>query len=136
MDALTTPRLLVVDDEPEICRILEAVARSRGWEVMTLTDSERAGDTAKSFRPHGIILDVVMPGMDGFEVLRRLADDGCDADILVLSGYNNLYVELASAFGAAHGLNSVRSAVKPLSLRAITDFLTAIRVPPVQRQAS
>lgn len=136
MDILPAPKLLVIDDEPEICRLLEAVARSRGWNVMTVSEPEQAGDAAKAFGPHGIILDVVMPGMDGFEVLRRLADDGCDAEILVLSGYNNLYVELASAFGAAHGLNSVRSGVKPLSLRAITDFLASVRVSPAQRQAS
>jgi CheY-like chemotaxis protein len=135
MDTTPSPKLLVIDDELEICRILEAVARSRGWAVTTISEPGQAGEIARSLKPDAIILDVVMPDMDGFEVLRRLADDGCAAEILVLSGYNNLYVQLASAFGSAYGLNAVKTATKPLSLRAVTDFLAGVRTPAPEHQA-
>lgn len=121
-----SPRVLIVDDEPEICRFLETYARDRGWRAVAVSDPGRAGDVALSLQPDAIILDIVMPEMDGFEVLRRLADDGCRSEILLLTSHSALYGKLAAGLGAALGLKGLRTANKPACLDEITAFLAGV----------
>lgn len=115
-------RLLIVDDEPDVMEVLKAVGESRGWLVRAVADSRTAADVAREFGPDRIIMDIVMPEMDGFEVLDRLAVQGCGAEILLLSGFSGLYGKLASAVGAAAGLR-VAFAAKPIALGALDSFL-------------
>jgi adenylate cyclase len=65
-------RILVVDDVPENVRLLEAVLTPRGYEVVTATDGWTALELAESARPDLVLLDVMMPQPDGYEVCRRL----------------------------------------------------------------
>lgn len=65
-------KLLLVDDEPNILQFLEMGLQEEGFEVQTAQDGMTAVTIAKQFQPHIIILDVMMPGMDGFEVCRML----------------------------------------------------------------
>ncbi len=67
-------RVLVVDDEPEMVGMLQAVLRSAGFEVTTASDGASALRAAYQHHPDAILLDVMMPGMDGFEVCRRMRD--------------------------------------------------------------
>src|SRR4051812_44129312 len=66
------PRLLVVDDEPAIRELLFLALRFEGWDVRTAEDGAEAVGTAHEFSPDAVLLDVMLPDMDGFEVLRRL----------------------------------------------------------------
>ena len=66
------PRILVADDVPENVRLLEAVLVPRGYEVVSASDGLQALEVARSARPDLVLLDVVMPGLDGFEVCRQL----------------------------------------------------------------
>lgn len=72
MQPLKGIRLLVVDDEPNILQFLELGLRNEGFEVQTCLDGPSAIRLLKEFHPHLVILDVMMPGMDGFEVCRLL----------------------------------------------------------------
>src|SRR3712207_9008476 len=63
-------RLLVVDDEPNIRELLSASLRYAGFEVATAADGQQALALADSFRPDLLVLDVMMPGLDGFGVVR------------------------------------------------------------------
>ena len=65
-------RILVVDDVPENVRLLEAVLTPRGYEVLTASDGLTALDLAESDHPDLILLDVMMPGLDGYAVCARL----------------------------------------------------------------
>jgi adenylate cyclase len=65
-------RILVVDDVPENVRLLEAVLAPRGYDVVSTTDGGAALELAVSLKPDLILLDVVMPPPDGYEVCRRL----------------------------------------------------------------
>src|SRR3712207_8861660 len=67
-------RLLVVDDEPNIRELLSASLRYAGFEVATAADGQQALAMASSFRPDLLVLDVMMPGLDGFGVVRRLRE--------------------------------------------------------------
>src|SRR6266542_1288001 len=74
MDSSGAGTILVVDDIPENVRLLEAVLVSRGYEVLTATSGKEALDVVASARPDLILLDVVMPGMDGYAVCQALRD--------------------------------------------------------------
>jgi two-component system, OmpR family, response regulator len=87
---MTTPatpeaRLLVVDDEPNIVELLSASLRFAGFEVATATNGQEALTTARTFRPDLALLDVMMPGMDGFELVRRLRGEGARVPLLFLT---------------------------------------------------
>ena len=116
-------RLLVVDDEAEICDYVRKVAESLGFDVETTThprDFLRAYDREE---PQLICADVVMPDMDGLEVLVQLGNRGCKAPILLISGYNRLFLNGAGALGEAYGLPYVKCLSKPISIDDLSDAL-------------
>jgi two-component system, OmpR family, response regulator len=65
-------RVLVVDDEPSLLELLASVLRYEGWEIRTAGDGSSAVRAAREFEPDAIVLDVMLPDFDGFEVLRRV----------------------------------------------------------------
>lgn len=68
--------ILIVEDDPAFARILAELIRRRGYRVLAAGDGESGLKLAKEFRPAGVLLDVMLPGMDGWAVLDRLkADD-------------------------------------------------------------
>jgi diguanylate cyclase (GGDEF)-like protein len=76
--------VLIVDDTPENIDVLSAVLQGMGCELMVATNGQRALELAARRRPDLILLDVMMPGMDGFEVCRRLKGDIALAEIPVI----------------------------------------------------
>lgn len=78
------PCILVADDDPLIVRLLEHRLRHRGYDVISAPDGEAALDLANSEKPDLILLDGMMPGLDGFEVLRRLKENDETIDIPVV----------------------------------------------------
>ncbi|MCK0438658.1 response regulator transcription factor [Gordonia alkaliphila] len=83
-------KVLVVDDEENIRELLSVSLKFQGYDVTTAVDGPNAIDLARSVRPDVVILDVMMPGMDGFGVLRRLRADGIDAPALFLSARDSV----------------------------------------------
>jgi CheY-like chemotaxis protein len=79
--------LLVIDDGPEQRRFLERVLSAAGYRVVTAPDGEAGLATAHSLRPDLVLLDIVMPGMNGYQVCRALKADPATTDrpILVLT---------------------------------------------------
>jgi len=78
-------RLLVVDDEPNIVDLLATSLRFAGFEVATASNGSEALRVASSFKPDLLVLDVMMPGIDGFTVVRRLRQDGIGAPVVFLT---------------------------------------------------
>jgi two-component system OmpR family response regulator len=71
-DGAPEARLLIVDDEPNIRELLSASLRYAGFEVLTAGDGREAVQVAERCRPDLVVLDVMLPDMDGFDVIRRL----------------------------------------------------------------
>ncbi|MGH3692608.1 MAG: response regulator transcription factor [Pseudonocardiaceae bacterium] len=78
-------RLLVVDDEPNIVELLSASLRFVGFEVSSATDGVEAIRQARRNRPDLLVLDVMMPGLDGFDVIRLLRAEGLRMPVLFLT---------------------------------------------------
>jgi CheY-like chemotaxis protein len=84
---ITRRRILCVDDDPSIRRVLQIILSSERHEVVTAPDGQAALDCITREKPDLLILDVTMPGIDGYEVMRRLADLGAsNIPVILLTG--------------------------------------------------
>lgn len=81
----TAPRVLVVDDEENISFLVCSALRLDGCEVRTADTGLDAIREVEKFGPDVVVLDVMLPDLDGFEVLRRLRASGCEAPVLFLT---------------------------------------------------
>jgi DNA-binding response OmpR family regulator len=77
-------RILVADDDPEILTLLSLRLKSRGYEVLEAIDGEKALEQARGNRPDLVILDVMMPQKNGWEVARELKQDAATKDIGII----------------------------------------------------
>lgn len=78
-------RVLVVDDEPNIVDVVSMALRHNGFDVDAAETGSAALSKVRQWRPHVMVLDVMLPDMDGFEVARRLTNNRADVPILFLS---------------------------------------------------
>lgn len=85
------PLILVVDDIEENIEIVRVRLEAQGYEIETAGNGREAIEKADRLRPDLILLDIMMPGMDGFEVLSRLKrlPDGGRIPVMVLTGYSD-----------------------------------------------
>ena len=78
-------QILVVDDEENIAFVVSAALKVSGFDVLTADSGRRALAMVKDMRPDLVVLDVMLPDLDGFEVCRRFRQDGVDVPVLFLS---------------------------------------------------
>jgi DNA-binding response OmpR family regulator len=77
-------KVLVVDDHPQIVRLLQRVLETERHEVITAADGEEALQKVRDERPAMVVLDVMMPRKNGFEVLHELKSDPATQEIIVI----------------------------------------------------
>ena len=82
--SLAAPNLLIVDDSPANLELLVGMLQDRGFRVRPVASGERALQAAQSELPDLVLLDINMPGMDGYEVCRRLKADEATSAIPVI----------------------------------------------------
>jgi two-component system OmpR family response regulator len=82
-------RVLVVDDEPGIVDVISMALRHEGFTVAAAGSGGDALDRVRRWRPHVLVLDVMLPDMSGFDVARRLSAEHVDVPILFLSAQDN-----------------------------------------------
>ena len=83
--AQARPKLLIVEDDPNIVELLSASLRFAGFDVTTATNGGDAVSIAKDARPDLVVLDVMLPDLDGFEVIRRMRDGGVRTPVVFLT---------------------------------------------------
>lgn len=93
------PRLLVVDDEVEFVNFVCEFADVYGFAVATASNGQIAQQRFHEFNPNIILLDVVMPQVDGIEFIEWLGNQGADVRLIVVTGYNPYYGQLAEKLG-------------------------------------
>ena len=120
---MTEKRLLVIDDEREIGEFIRTVAEEMGYEVQVTSSADEFQAAYASFRPTLIMLDIVMPDIDGIELLRYLASRGCQAKVLVMSGYSEKYLDSAQKLSDAYGLHNIDRLTKPIRLAKLREVL-------------
>ncbi|WP_051531771.1 response regulator [Sphingomonas sp. URHD0057] len=124
---MTQPRLLLIDDEPALAQFLATAAEDSGFEPRI---TSRDQDFRREFledRPDMVALDLGMPGMDGVELLRFLAEHNYTAPVLIVSGFDRRVLESAFRLGEALGLNMVGPLEKPVRLEELEIVLGQLR---------
>ena len=120
---MTRPRLLLIDDEPQLAAFVANAARMCGFDpISTDRDDDFRGRFVDD-RPEMVALDLGMPGMDGVELLRFLADQGFGGPVLIISGFDRRVLESAFRLGEALGLKMVGPLEKPARLDALEVIL-------------
>jgi two-component system, OmpR family, response regulator len=114
-------RVLVVDDEPSLTDLLSMALRYEGWEIKTAGDGAAALRTAREFRPDAVVLDIMLPDIDGLELLRRLRADTADIPVLFLTAKDDVADRIAGL--TAGGDDYV---TKPFSLEEVVARLRGL----------
>ncbi|MFE2753789.1 response regulator transcription factor [Actinosynnema sp. NPDC059335] len=121
MDKGTPVRLLVVDDEPHIADLVATVARYEGWQAVTAGSGEAALRTAADLRPDIMVLDLMLPDLDGFTVLDRLRSSGAMVPVVFLTARDGTADRVA---GLTRGGDDYL--VKPFSVEELMARLRAV----------
>jgi DNA-binding response OmpR family regulator len=99
--AWSRPRILVVDDEDDIRSLIREVLEERGFDIIEAVNGKEAMALIRDFRPELIILDLVMPEMEGIEVIRAVRRSGAKTRIVAISGAaSGAYLRPAGYLGA------------------------------------
>jgi CheY-like chemotaxis protein len=127
---MTTKRVLIVDDEPDFLVVVRRIAKSLGYEVETTTHGRDFKTAYMRFDPTVVMLDMIMPEVDGIELVEWLAEVQCKAQIIIVSGFTPMYGKIAAKLGEARGLLSISRLAKPVSLATMTAALTSVLLEP------
>jgi two-component system, OmpR family, response regulator len=114
-------RVLVVDDESTLTELLSMALRYEGWDVRGAGDGQAAVMTARSFQPDVVVLDIMLPDMDGLAVLRQLRSQVSDVPVLFLTAKDAVEDRIAGL--TAGGDDYV---TKPFSLEELVARLRAL----------
>ncbi len=101
---MSSKRLLIVDDEPEFGRFVCNVAEPMDFEVRVTAQAPDFKQAYLVFDPTVIVLDVVMPGTDGIELVNWLADRHYRGKLIIVTGFTPQYAEMASTLCAVQGI--------------------------------
>ena len=126
-------RLLSVDDDAGILAIINNVAAELGFEVETINNSIRFMTAYVRIKPDVITLDLMMPDMDGIEVVRWLGDVGCTARVIIISGHS-MFVQIAQKLAAARDGLDTTVLQKPFSVTELRAALMGAAASPTCRR--
>ena len=121
------PRLLLIDDEPALAAFVAKAADMCGFEPVIADQDQHFRDSFLKERPQMVALDLGMPGMDGVELLRFLADEGYEDPVLIISGFDRRVLDSAYRLGEALGLRMVGPLEKPARLEELEEILNQVR---------
>ena len=121
------PRLLLIDDEPALAEFLATAARDSGFDAVITDRDEDFRENFLGERPDMVALDLGMPGMDGVELIRFLAEQDYDSPVLIVSGFDRRVLESAFRLGEALGLNMAGPIEKPVRFEVLQEVLSRLR---------
>jgi EAL domain-containing protein (putative c-di-GMP-specific phosphodiesterase class I)/CheY-like chemotaxis protein len=112
--------MLIIDDEEDICDLITELAERRGIEVRSINNPDKVEASLADYKPEFILLDLLMPGTDGVELLRLLAEHVKSAKLCLISGSDARVLNSARRLGSAHGLDVIAALEKPLNMGALS----------------
>ena len=124
---MAQPRLLLIDDEPALADFLANAAREAGFDPAITSEDQQFRDEFIAHRPNMVALDLGMPGMDGVELIRFLAEQEYRSPVLIVSGFDRRVLESAFRLGEALGLTMAGPLEKPVRLEELEALLGQLK---------
>jgi two-component system OmpR family response regulator len=116
---LAPVRVLVVDDDKAICEYMETFLSKDGFEVKTLNDPSGAPEEVKNGGYHLVVLDLMMPKMDGLQVLERIRKVDTDVAVVIFTGYPSLETAVQSM--KLDAVDYLKKPFNPEEFRVVVD---------------
>lgn len=110
---MSEPRLIILDDEPMVGYTMEGIADAAGYRVRLTADADEFFRAVREFTPDCIVIDLILPGMDGVQVMEILAQSACRAGIIIISGAGQRVLDAASRAATESGLRILGVLHKP-----------------------
>jgi len=123
---MAPPCLLIVDDEREMAEFVADIAEGLGFACAIATSAEDGICLYNEHHPIGIVMDVIMPDMDGIEFIQELAKLDCTAPIIVMSGYKHLYIDLIETIASSRQTIVIGGLSKPFKPEELEELLNQI----------
>lgn len=120
---VTIGRLLVLDDDQQVSFTIREMAQAAGFVASACNTADDFFAQIASFDPTHIVLDLAMPGLDGVEVLRQLAQQNCFATIIIVSGLGEKVLNAAKTAAVESGLRVAGVLPKPFRISALRHLL-------------
>jgi len=117
--------VLVIEDSASVRRLIEVCLRVLGVHVKSANDGTSGLEAIRQERPDAVVLDIGLPGLDGWEVLRRLRDDPATADLKVLVLTAHAQPEMADRAAKGGADSFMTKPFRPLDLRVQVEKLLA-----------
>ena len=124
---MSQPRLLLIDDEPVLAEFMANAAADSGFDPVVTSEDGEFRDAFLAQRPDMVALDLGMPGMDGVELIRFLAEQDYRSPVLIVSGFDRRVLESAFRLGEALGLTMAGPIEKPVRLEDLEAKLTELK---------
>ena len=112
-------KLLIVDDEADFADFVLSASLTLGYEARVCNDCASARATLDEFTPDLMVLDIVMPGEDGIEFLNWFSHQSFDTKVILVTGFNPHYMEMAQKLSALSGTQVITTLQKPVHLQAL-----------------
>lgn len=117
-------RLLVIDDDPQVSRMMALIATGAGFDVTCTQTPDQFFAALEGDPPSHVAVDLLMPELDGVEILRELAARGCRAGVIITSGMGSQFLEAGLRLGRERGLNVKGVLPKPFYPQTLRALLT------------
>ncbi|WP_206484507.1 EAL domain-containing response regulator [Thalassotalea sp. G2M2-11] len=119
--------VVILDDEPEFAELLATIAREEGWQVEASSDPIDFLTQDISEKTI-LILDLILPEVDGIEVIRALAKRKCYCPLILISGFDNKVLHSAQQLAEAHNMPVIATLTKPFEISRFINLLNDIKV--------
>lgn len=116
-------KLLIVDDDEATCLLFKRIGERAGLGVRAVTSASAAKDAVIGDVPDVIILDMIMPDVDGIEMIRWLTGQGFQGKVILVSGFAEAYLQAASTMARAKGIADVQVLTKPIAVEDLRGAL-------------
>jgi DNA-binding NtrC family response regulator len=120
------PLLIVVDDEPDMAELVQTIGEMAGFDSKMTTSAKEFQKVYSETEPSLIVMDIVMPDMDGNELLQWLAKQQCSVPVIIMSGYKGKYIDVTKHIGDARGIQIIGTLTKPIAMDRLQGLLKEV----------
>jgi two-component system, OmpR family, response regulator MtrA len=119
-------KVMMIDDEAGVTKIVGLAATKLGMGFRSVTKAHEALEQFLEYNPDIVLLDMIMPGKDGIDVLNEILATGVPTKVALISGFGDGYLNLAESLAAFHGADRFPILKKPFRNEQLIELLTAM----------